>query len=317
MAKSSGLGDHLWITGVNVSNDIQTVAVSGPRAVIDVTGIDKSAHERILGLSDAKMSLSTFFNTAAGAIHSVLKTLPRTDAIGTYLRGYGLGSPAASLVAVQANYDPTRDAAGQMLFKCDLQGDQEPIDWGVQLTNGPRTDTAATTGTALDGGAGFTTPAVPASGTPATNTSPLPAQVTISGGTVSNVVVGGTSVGTGDGTYTVGPTQSITVTYSAAPTWTWALQTSFGWQAFLHVSAFTGTDVTIKLQDSADNTTWADVASGAFTQITSSTPQAQRIAVGGTATLRRYVRATTVTTGGFSSVTFVATVTQNLAAAVF
>jgi hypothetical protein len=85
---------------------------------------------------------------------------------------------------------------------------------------------------------------------------------------------------------------------------------SFGGQAYLHVIAFTGTDVTIKIQDSADNSTFADVASFAFTQVTAA-PASERIALGNTATLRRYLRATTVTTGGFTSVTFSVNVIKN------
>lgn len=315
MTKQSGLGDHMWISGVHVSGDVQTVAVSSPVPPLDMTGIDKLAHERIPGQRDGKLALSTYFNPAG--IHPVLKALPRTDVIGTYCRGYGLGNASASLVAVQPNYDPTRGTDGSLIFKAELDGDKFGMDWGVQLTNGARVDTAATNGASVDGGSGFSTPAVPASGTPVTNTSPLSAQVVISGGTMSNVVVNGVSVGIGAGTYAVPAGGTITLTYTVAPTWVWTLQTAFGWQAFLHVAAFTGTDVTVKLQDSADNATFADVGSGAFAQITSGTPQAQRIAVGGTAVLRRYVRASTVTTGGFSSVTFLVQVTQNLGAVSF
>jgi len=317
MAKTSGLGDRVWISGVPVSGDVQTVALTMPASPLDMTGIDKSAHERILGLRDGKIALSTYFNSAAGGIHTVLKTLPRTDVIGSYFRGYGLGSPCASVVSVQSNYDPTRGVDGSLIFKADLLGDKYALDWGVQLTNGPRTDVAATNGTGVDGGNSFNTPAIPASLTPVTNTSPLSAVVVITGGTMTNVSVNGVTVGAGAGTYTVPPNGTITLTYTVAPTWTWSLQTAFGFQAFLHVSAFVGTDVTVKLQDSADNVTFADVASGAFAQITSGTPQGQRIAVGGTAVLRRYVRASTVTTGGFTSVTFVASVTQNLGVVTF
>lgn len=92
--------------------------------------------------------------------------------------------------------------------------------------------------------------------------------------------------------------------------------TSFGFQAYLQVTAFTGTDVTVKLQDSADNTTFADVASGAFAQTTAANT-AQRIAVGGTATVREFVRATTVTTGGFTSVTFSVVLAKNTVAVSF
>lgn len=86
---------------------------------------------------------------------------------------------------------------------------------------------------------------------------------------------------------------------------------SFGGQAYLQVASFTGTDVTVKIQDSADNATFADVASFAFTQITGSAPLAERIALSNTATLRRYLRVSTVTTGGFTSLTFAVNVVKN------
>jgi hypothetical protein len=85
---------------------------------------------------------------------------------------------------------------------------------------------------------------------------------------------------------------------------------SFGAQAWLHVFAFAGTDVTVKLQDSADNASWADLTAGAFTQITTA-PGAQRIQTARNATIRRYLRAVTVTSGGFTSLTFAVSVTKN------
>lgn len=85
--------------------------------------------------------------------------------------------------------------------------------------------------------------------------------------------------------------------------------TSFGWVAYLQVFGFTGTDATVTLQDSADNTTWANITSGAFTQITAGR-QSQRLAVGGTATVRQYVRATTTTVGGFTSLAFACALTK-------
>jgi hypothetical protein len=91
---------------------------------------------------------------------------------------------------------------------------------------------------------------------------------------------------------------------------------SFGGQAYLQAFSFTGTDVTVKIQDSADNATFADVAGFAFTQITGSTPLAERIALGNTATLRRYLRAVTVTTGGFTSLAFAVNVIKNEVAGV-
>lgn len=86
---------------------------------------------------------------------------------------------------------------------------------------------------------------------------------------------------------------------------------AFGAQFYLQVFAFTGTDVTVKIQDSADGTTFADLSGAAFTQITSGTPQAQRIAISNAANVRRYLRAVTVTTGGVTSVTFAVAYNRN------
>ena len=89
-----------------------------------------------------------------------------------------------------------------------------------------------------------------------------------------------------------------------------AASTSFGAQAYLHVTAFTGTDVTIKIQDSADNSSFTDLTAGAFTAVTTA-PQSQRIQTARNATVRRYLRVATTTSGGFTSVSFVVTVVKN------
>lgn len=84
----------------------------------------------------------------------------------------------------------------------------------------------------------------------------------------------------------------------------------FGAQAYLQAFAFTGTDVTVKIQDSADNSSFTDVAGLAFTQLTAGRT-AERISIANTATVRRYVRAVTVTTGGFSSLAFAVVIVKN------
>ena len=76
---------------------------------------------------------------------------------------------------------------------------------------------------------------------------------------------------------------------------------SFGWAVYLHVFAFTGTSVTVKVQDSADNATWADVTGAVFTAATGRT--AQRITgASTTATVRRYLRV--VSTGTYSNAVY-------------
>lgn len=76
--------------------------------------------------------------------------------------------------------------------------------------------------------------------------------------------------------------------------------TAFGAAAYLHVFAFTGTSVTVKVQDSADNVSFADVTGLTFTAATAA--GFERIATATTATIRRYLRV--ATTGTFSNAQF-------------
>ncbi len=78
-----------------------------------------------------------------------------------------------------------------------------------------------------------------------------------------------------------------------------AAATATGWIAHLHITAVTGspTSWTVKLQDSADGTTWADVTGGSFTA--TNVPAAQRLAsAAATTALRRYVRYVSTVVGG-------------------
>lgn len=72
--------------------------------------------------------------------------------------------------------------------------------------------------------------------------------------------------------------------------------TTTGWTAHLHVSLVDGGSWVVKLEDSADNSSWADVTSGAFTAATTAT--SQRLTSASGATLRRYTRYTATRTGG-------------------
>ena len=73
-----------------------------------------------------------------------------------------------------------------------------------------------------------TAPSVPASGTPVANPTGGYVSVVITGGTMTNVSVNGTTVGTGAGTYQLPPGGTISMTYSAAPTWSWSNPLSLG-----------------------------------------------------------------------------------------
>jgi hypothetical protein len=65
------------------------------------------------------------------------------------------------------------------------------------------------------------TPSVPLTTVPVVSTLNQPVQVTITGGTMTNVTINGSTVGTGAGTYTLPALGTITMTYTVAPTWNW------------------------------------------------------------------------------------------------
>lgn len=231
MTKQSGLGDHLFVDGFDLSGDIGSLSkIGGGPAVLEVTAIDKSAPERLGGLRTGEVSFLSWFDVQTAQAHAVLKQIPTIDTQVSYFRGYGIGSPAASQVSKQVGYDPTRGADGSLSMAVSAQSNGYGIEWGKQLTNGKRTDTTATNGASLDTAASL----------------------------------------------------------------------SFGGQFYLHLFAFTGTSVTVKIQDSADDSNWLDVASATFGAL--SAVGAARIALSATATIRRYVRV--VTTGTFSNAVF-------------
>jgi hypothetical protein len=90
----------------------------------------------------------------------------------------------------------------------------------------------------------------------------------------------------------------------------------FGAQFFLHVFAFTGTSVTVKIQESSDNgggDPFADTTGGTFTAATGIT--AQRLETARGQTVKRYLRA--VTTGTFSNAVIAVTATRNDQSVVF
>jgi len=154
MAKQTGLGDNLYVDGYNLSGDVGSIQQirGGPKAG-DVTGIDKSAHERLGLVREGAINYSGFFNDAntlpVGA-HFVLAPLTLNDVIETYCRGTALGGSAACMVAKQINYDPTRAADGMLTFAVQSLSNGFGLEWGTQLTAGQRTDVAATNGTGVD-----------------------------------------------------------------------------------------------------------------------------------------------------------------------
>lgn len=87
---------------------------------------------------------------------------------------------------------------------------------------------------------------------------------------------------------------------------------AFGLAAYLHVFEFTGTDVTIKLQESSDDGSgdaYGDVTGGGFAEVTSG-PTFERIVTSLSQSVEQWLRVVTTTSGGFSNLVFAVAVVR-------
>jgi len=144
MAKKTGLGQSFYIGGKDISGDVSAMDnVSSPKEVLDVTGIDKSAIERIAGRGSGEVSFTTFFNDAANQQHAALKSVSRTDVVACYFQSSTLGETAAGIVAKQMNYDTTRGTDGSLTNSVQLLANSNVLEWGNTVTAGKITQSSA------------------------------------------------------------------------------------------------------------------------------------------------------------------------------
>ena len=157
MAKKSGLGQQIFVHGYDLSGDIATIDNAGsPRNLLDITAINAPANERLVGLSDGNISVSSWFNDSTEQEHDALSGLVTTDRIVTWAFGATRGDVAACLVAKQLNYDGSRGPDGSLSFTIDTQADGISLDWCNTLTTGKETHSSAGSSTSRDDGAGTT-----------------------------------------------------------------------------------------------------------------------------------------------------------------
>lgn len=124
MAKESGLGmsinvDDAAAAAKDISNDIESWNHTTPRAMQDVTGIDKNAMERLQLLADFTISLSGTFNDAADQSHDIFKTVPSTSVARTVTIALS-GQTLANEVLFD-DYPLTRSATGELTWAVNGQ----------------------------------------------------------------------------------------------------------------------------------------------------------------------------------------------------
>jgi hypothetical protein len=110
MAKVSGRPTAVTVAGNVITNDVTNLTLSTPWGTQDVTGLDKSAVERILLLADCTGNLNGVFNTAATMSHATLKTA----GVKTFVIGFP--GATATFSAVTTDYQLTVGTDGSLTW---------------------------------------------------------------------------------------------------------------------------------------------------------------------------------------------------------
>jgi len=189
-----------WIDGCRFdNNELNGLYIAGKNT--QVTGCLFEAN------SHASSGTKAGIEVVSGA-GNVLITGTRSigvTTVGTTQQSYGLLLDAGRVgPATIADCDFTGNGSGGLSYTA-VSGDRISNVTGFSPA-GPQTP-----------------PGVPASTTPLTNPFPFDCTVYLTGGTISNVALGGTSIGStyGYGGVRVAAGQTITLTYSSTPTWAW------------------------------------------------------------------------------------------------
>ncbi|HET9889644.1 MAG TPA: hypothetical protein VFQ42_04010 [Mycobacterium sp.] len=98
-----------------IKNDFTNLDFATPRAVQDVTGIDKSAIERLLLLADFTINLNGVFDPAANMAHAVFSTISSTSV--NRLITIVVNGKTLAPTCVLTDYQITRAANGALTFK--------------------------------------------------------------------------------------------------------------------------------------------------------------------------------------------------------
>jgi hypothetical protein len=119
--KQTGLGwttlsvDDGGGTPNDIRSDIANLQFATPRGVQDVTGIDKSAYERLLLLADFSITLNGVgFDAAASQSHLTLRTVPSTSGQRTVT--IVVNSATLANECIFTDYSITRGADGAMTW---------------------------------------------------------------------------------------------------------------------------------------------------------------------------------------------------------
>jgi hypothetical protein len=126
MAKQTGLGDYVAVddsggTARDISNDISGgYGINISQELLDTTGLDKSARERLTGMSDSDVTLTGTFNAASNKSHDVFKTRTTARTFDLRVGGNTSTNPKLAMEMMIASYNISRDSSGALTWTAGL-----------------------------------------------------------------------------------------------------------------------------------------------------------------------------------------------------
>lgn len=121
MAKQNGLGwttlnvDDAGGTARDIRTDCTNLDWSMPRGVQDITGIDKSAIERLLLLADFSGNVNGVFDPGSNLAHATLKTVSSASVARTI--GIVISAQTLNNECLITDYQLTRAASGEFTWQ--------------------------------------------------------------------------------------------------------------------------------------------------------------------------------------------------------
>jgi hypothetical protein len=97
-----------------ISNDITNLDFATPREEQDTTGMDKSAHERLLLLADFSVTLNGVFNDASNMSHDVFSTVSSSSVARTVT--LAISGQTLACETLFSDYAWARSASGELTW---------------------------------------------------------------------------------------------------------------------------------------------------------------------------------------------------------
>jgi hypothetical protein len=106
-------------TARNISNCYTNGSISTPRNPLMVTGADKTAEERLLGLADYSGDYNGIFNDASNVSHDVFKTIPSSSITRTV--SFAASGQTLAVEAILLDYGLTRGQDSSLIWAVNGQ----------------------------------------------------------------------------------------------------------------------------------------------------------------------------------------------------